>query len=56
MEKIYIVQRNGIHEYDTDSLYRALQYIGSSIKGRLFACMTVTVKELIDAGFSIRIC
>lgn len=52
---IYIVERYSLPEYDSTSLTDCLRYIGRQMLGKTFGCLMVTIKEAMDAGFSIRV-
>ncbi len=52
---IWVVEQNGIHQYDTTRLFNALKYIGERLAaGGPWGL--VTTKAAVDAGFSIRQC
>lgn len=53
---IYVVDRHGIHDFDSHSLTKCLRHIGLQVHGQAFGAMNVTVKQAMDQGFSIRAC
>ena len=51
----YIVRKNGVVEYDTTNLFKALTFIGKSITGNLRGCLLVTVADAMAQGYRIDI-
>ncbi len=53
MVRMYSVKQEGVAEYDATTLTECLAYIGRKIIGNRLGCMMVTVKQAIEAGYSI---
>lgn len=53
---IWVVEKGGIMEYSHTSFTYCLRHIGTAISGKQFGCLLVTVKQAMDAGYSLRQC